>query len=192
MGYTVIFDSNVLYPAALRSILMYLATSGLFRAQWTWEIHEEWIRNLLIKRPDLNRKQLEAQRDLMIRAIPDSVLSGYDAIVPLLTLPDPDDRHVLAAAIYAKAERIITASLRDFPAEVLTRYQCIAQHPGDFIVSLLDDETDQVLQIFEQDRAHYRNPPYTSEGYRTLLQRQGLIKTCMVLKTMMNTSHQTD
>ncbi len=192
MGYTVIFDSNVLYPAALRSILMYLATSGLFRAQWTWEIHEEWIRNLLIKRPDLNRKQLEAQRDLMIRAIPDSVLSGYDAIVPLLTLPDPDDRHVLAAAIYAKAERIITASLRDFPAEVLTRYQCIAQHPDDFIVSLLDDETDQVLQIFEQDRAHYRNPPYTSEGYRTLLQRQGLIKTCMVLKTMMNTSHQTD
>ncbi|MEM6406177.1 MAG: hypothetical protein AAF669_06265 [Pseudomonadota bacterium] len=128
----------------------------------------------------------------MIRAIPDSLLSGYDAIVPLLTLPDPDDRHVLAAAIYAKAERIITANLRDFPAEILIRYQCIAQHPDDFIVSLLDDDTDQVLEIFEQDRAHYRNPPYTSDAYRMLLQRQGLIKTCMALKTMMNKSHQTD
>jgi hypothetical protein len=43
-NFTVIYDANVLYPAPLRSLLVYLATTGLFRARWTEEIHHEWIR----------------------------------------------------------------------------------------------------------------------------------------------------
>jgi len=55
--FTVIYDANVLYPAPLRSVLMFLAQTDLFRARWTLDIHEEWIRNLLLKRPDLSRKK---------------------------------------------------------------------------------------------------------------------------------------
>lgn len=63
--FTALYDANVLYPAPLRDLLMHLAMTGLFRAKWTNEIHEEWIRNVLENRPDLTRNQLERTRDLM-------------------------------------------------------------------------------------------------------------------------------
>jgi hypothetical protein len=52
------YDANVLYPAELRNFLMPLAMTGLFRAKWSAEVHEEWIGNLLINRPDLSLVQL--------------------------------------------------------------------------------------------------------------------------------------
>src|SRR5690606_9653017 len=113
--FTVIYDANVLYPAPLRSVLMFLAQTDLFRARWTLDIHEEWIRNLLLKRPDLSRKKLEWLRDMMIEAVPDSLVTGYEPAIDGLEVPDPDDRHVLAAALRANAEIIGTANLKDFP-----------------------------------------------------------------------------
>ena len=67
----VIFDSCVLYPAPLRDLLMRLALTDLFRAKWTNEIHEEWIRNLLKNRTDLKKEQLERIREMMnLPAVP--------------------------------------------------------------------------------------------------------------------------
>ena len=63
--FTVLFDACVLYPAPLRSLLMYLAMTGLFRARWTDTIHEEWMRNVLKDYPDMTRGQVERIRDLM-------------------------------------------------------------------------------------------------------------------------------
>lgn len=97
-------------------------------ARWTLDIHEEWIRNLLLKRPDLSRDKLEGLRDMMIEVIPDSLVTGYEPAIDGLQLPDPDDRHVLAAALRANAETIVTANLKDFPAESLKPYNVVAQH----------------------------------------------------------------
>ena len=180
---TVIYDANVLYPAPLRSILMYLATRHLFRARWTLDIHQEWIRNLLAKRTDLTQKQLEIQRDLMIQAIPDSLIEGYQTIIQELTLPDPDDRHVLAAAIRAKAETIVTMNLKDFPADILNRYDIRAQHPDDFIIELFRLSPFQVLTTFKEDRNHYLSPPYSAERYLNILKRQGLANTVAHLES---------
>lgn len=87
------YDANVLYPAVLRTFLMHLALTGLFRAKWSDAVHEEWIANLLLNRPDLTRKKLERTRMLMDRHAIDT---GYEDLIPSLHLPDPDDRHVLA------------------------------------------------------------------------------------------------
>lgn len=62
-NFTVVYDACILYPAPLRDLLMRLALTGLFRARWSNAIHEEWIRNLLTMRTDLNREQLEKTRD---------------------------------------------------------------------------------------------------------------------------------
>jgi len=64
-NFTAIYDSCVLYPAPLRDLLMWLALSDLFRARWSNDIHEEWIRNLLEDRPDLTRERLERTRGKM-------------------------------------------------------------------------------------------------------------------------------
>ena len=78
---------------------MWLALSGLYRARWTQEIHHEWKRNLLKNRSDLTLEQLDRTSRLMDLAIPDACIDGYEDLVSGLTLPDENDRHVLAAAI---------------------------------------------------------------------------------------------
>ena len=113
--YTVLFDANVLYPAPMRDALMQLAVTDLFKAKWTADIHRD-------------RAALERTRDLMDRATRDCLVTGYEALVPALTLPDPDDRHVLAAAIVGRCDAIVTQNLKDFPPETLAPFGIETQH----------------------------------------------------------------
>jgi predicted nucleic acid-binding protein len=125
----VILDACVLYPAPLRDLLLWLALSGIYRPRWTEMIHEEWMRSLLKERPDLARDRLERTRKLMDKAVPDSLVSGYEGLIGGLSLPDPDDRHVLAAAIHGGAEIIVTFNLADFPPDTLGHYTRISKSP---------------------------------------------------------------
>jgi hypothetical protein len=92
-AFTVIFDACVLYPAPLRDLLMYLTGSDLFKARWTNEIHEEWMRNLLQNRPDLSRENLERTRCQMDAYVDDCIVTGYEPLIETLQLPDPNDRY---------------------------------------------------------------------------------------------------
>jgi len=96
--FTVVLDANVLYPAPLRDFLLELAVAGLFRARWTEEITDEWVRNLLAKREDLDKSQLKYTVEKMAEAVPGCLIADYKPIVDGLSLPDENDRHVLAAA----------------------------------------------------------------------------------------------
>lgn len=98
-NFTAIYDACVLYPAPLRDLLMHLALTDLFRAKWTDAIHDEWTKSVLESRPDLTREQLERTRALMNIHVRNCLVTSYEDLIPSLTLPDPDDRHVLAAAI---------------------------------------------------------------------------------------------
>lgn len=115
MSLTVVYDACVLYPAPLRSFLLYLAMTGLYRARWTNDIHEEWMRSVQRDYPDVTRRQAEKIRDLMNAHVADCLVTGYEAIVPSLALPDSDDRHVLAAAICCEADIILTFNLNPEP-----------------------------------------------------------------------------
>src|ERR1035437_9280364 len=128
--FTVVFDACVLYPASLRDVLLELSTEGIFRARWTDKIHEEWISNLL-KNSDgkITPEILARTRELMNQAVPDCLVTGYEQIIESLDLPDKDDRHVLAAAIVAKAGAIVTMNLKDFPDANLDEFGIEAQHP---------------------------------------------------------------
>ena len=112
--FTVVFDANVLYPAPLRDFLMRLALTDLFRAKWTNMIHDEWIRNVLIKRPEL-KEQLKRTRQLMNASVRDCLVEDFEYLIPTIELPDEDDRHVVAAAIHGHADMIVTFNLKDFP-----------------------------------------------------------------------------
>src|SRR5271166_5385363 len=91
-------DASVLYPASLRNLLMRLTLNGLFQARWSADVHEEWIRSVLRDRPDIARDKLLVIRDAMDDHAEDSLVTGYKPLIEGLHLPDPDDRHVLAAA----------------------------------------------------------------------------------------------
>ena len=110
-----IYDACVLYPAPLRDFLMQLALTDLFRAKWTDRIHDEWIRNVLKNRPDLKKEQLEKTRELMNKSTRDALVENYDTLIESIQLPDPDDRHVMAAAIHAKPTSSSLSISRIFP-----------------------------------------------------------------------------
>lgn len=138
MAFVVIYDACVLYPAPLRDLLLRIATIGIVRARWSDTILDECFRNILKNRPDLQPGALDRTRALMKQAVPDCLVSGFEPLIPSLTLPDADDRHVLAAAIRAGAQAIITFNLSDFPAEELDKFGVEAKHPDDFVLDTLD------------------------------------------------------
>jgi len=183
-NFTAIYDACVLYPAPLRDFLLRLAMTELFRARWTDHIHEEWTRNVLANRKDLTAEQLERTRQLMDQAVPDCLVTDYEDLIDRLELPDPDDRHVLAAATRCQAGVIVTFNLNDFPSDILEQYGIEAQHPDEFIGHLLDLDPGAVCYVARQQRQALRNPPKSSEEFLETLLRQGLAGTVAQLEEM--------
>ncbi len=161
---------------------MHLAITDLFRAKWTDEIHNEWIRNVLKNRPDLTMERLHRTRDLMNSNVRDCLVLGYEDLIPSLNLPDKNDRHVLAAAIRAGADVIVTYNLSDFPATILKQYGIEAQHPDDFITYLIDLAPSVICAVVKRQRLSLKNPPQTVEQLLIAYERQGLTKTVAELR----------
>jgi len=173
-NFTAVYDACVLYPAPLRDLLMELALCDIFRARWTSTIHDEWTRNVLINRPDLKPEQLQRTRDLMDRNVRDCLVTGYEPLIDAVTLPDPDDRHVLAAAIRAGADVIVTFNTKDFPAEALQPWGIEAQHPDDFLGFQFELAPQVVCEAARQVRMRLKNPPKSVADYLATLESQGL------------------
>lgn len=172
--FTVVFDACVLYPAPLRDLLLELSTEGIFRARWTDQIHEEWIGHVLEKNPHITAAQLTRTRTLMNQAVPDCLVTGYESLIASLKLPDPDDRHILAAAIVARAGAIVTFNVRDFPDEVLDTYGIEALHPDDFLIYQFDLAPAAVIRAIKTVRMRLKHPPMDVDEYLACLTRQRL------------------
>lgn len=182
-SFTALFDACVLVPAQLRDLLLRLAMTGLFRAKWSADIHEEWMRTVLRLRPELRRRDLERVRALMDAHALDSLVTDYEGLVPAITLPDPDDRHVLAAAIKGRADVIVTFNLRHFPAETIEKWGIEAQHPDEFVVYQFNLNPAAVCAAARLHRASLRNPPFSVREYIELIRRAGLPQTAAALDT---------
>ncbi|KIP95691.1 MULTISPECIES: PIN domain-containing protein [Pseudomonas] len=180
-SFTAVYDACVLYPAPLRDFLMWLALSGLYRARWTQEIHHEWKRNLLKNRSDLTLEQLDRTSQLMDLAIPDACIDGYEDLVSGLTLPDENDRHVLAAAIRCGADVIVTFNLKDFPSCHLAPYGIEAQHPDEFVENLFHLDSAAVVAAAQSQRRQLKTPTVEVDKYLGFLQRQGLVESVKAL-----------
>jgi predicted nucleic acid-binding protein len=184
MAFTALYDACVLYPAPLRDLLMQLALTDLFRAKWTDAIHDEWTRHVLANRPDLKPEQLARTRELMNAHVRDCLVDGYQPLIAGLTLPDPNDRHVLAAAIRARADVIVTFNLDDFPEAALRPYGIEAQHPDEFIAHLTDLAPQAVALALRTCRARLKNPSRTPEEYIDTLALQKLPETVNFMRRM--------
>jgi len=178
---TALFDACVLHPAPLRDLLMNLAMTELIQARWSDSIHEEWIRSILRQRPEL-AAQLARTRRLMNENVTDSLVTGYEKLINTLDLPDPDDRHVLAAAIASGADVLVTINLKDFPADRLAPFGIQAQHPDVFISNLLKRHPKAMIIAVATHRASLRNPPKSPEDYLETLITQGLPETVALLR----------
>lgn len=175
--FTAVFDANVFYGARLRSLIMELAQTGTFRARWSEDIHREWIQAVLNNRPDLTASSLERTRQCMDRAVLDCLVAGYEHLIPTLTLPDQNDRHVLAAALRCNASVIVTFNEKDFRASVLEPYGIHTRHPDEFLLDIEDIAPKLFIEAVASDVSHYRHPPLSVETYLSDLVAAGVPKT---------------
>jgi predicted nucleic acid-binding protein len=160
---------------------MRLALTDLFKAHWTDRIHNEWI-NALMRTQKHSRESLLRAKDLMDQHVRDAKVFGYEPLIEGLNLPDPDDRHVLAAAIRCNANAIVTFNLKDFPTESLHQYDIEVIHPDDFILYQIDLAPTVCCRAFQAQRSALRNPPLNVDTFLATLQKQQLPQTVSKLR----------
>ncbi len=183
-NFTAVYDACVLYSAPVRDLLIRLGGTGLFRARWTDQIHDEWTNALQKKRKDIEPAKIARTRELVNQAIPDCLVTGYEGLIEGLKLPDPNDRHVLAAAIVCQAGVIVTYDLKDFPADALGEYEIEAQHPDEFVSHLLDLAPAVVCEVVRQQREALTNPAVSPEQFVERLSTLEFTKTATQLEEM--------
>lgn len=184
MAFVVVYDACVLFPAPLRDLLIRLAQTGVVRARWSERILNEVFRNVQRVRPDLSGQALARTRELMNAAIADVIVDGFEQLEDGLSLPDPDDRHVLAASIRAGAQAIVTFNLKDFPADTLALYDVEAVDPDTFVVDLIDLAPGPVLRVIDEQAKALKNPPRTTLELIDTLGNNGLHRTAAKLREL--------
>jgi predicted nucleic acid-binding protein len=118
--YAVLLDACVLVPMPLCETLLRLAEEpALYRPLWSDLILQE-VGTVLERNMRLTAQQVKRRVDAMRTTFPEAFVVIPDELASALTcIPDPNDRHVLAAAIRGKADAILTLNGRDFPPACL-------------------------------------------------------------------------
>jgi hypothetical protein len=191
MATVALLDANILYSAPLRDLLLQLAFVGLFQARWSAAIEAEWAHNLIQNRPEL-AAYIPATQAMMRRAMPDALVTNYETKLADIVLPDPDDRHVVAAALVGGADVIVTYNLKDFPAAALGPLGLEACHPDAFLKALIADAPLTVLAAVSTCLGRLTKPPVSGARYLTILERISLPKTVAFLQEHATLWHPTN
>jgi predicted nucleic acid-binding protein len=184
MAFTVIYDANALYPNTLRDLLIRIAQQPhLVQAKWTNDILDEMLRALQRNRSDITAEKTAALRDIINDSVRDCMVTGYRPLIDALELPDPDDRHVLAAAIKASAQLIVTRNLKDFPLKTLAQWDIRPKSPDNFVRDVIDLDPQAVWACVQQIVDSRKRRPVTVDDVLGELQRDGLVGSTAMLRS---------
>jgi predicted nucleic acid-binding protein len=136
--FTAFLDANALVPVSLTDTMLRCAEKELFRPLWSDRVIAEARRAVLRVRPDLSPARVGYRFAAMRSAFPEAEVRHYEHMIAEVTLPDRDDRHVVAAARLGGADIIVTRNLKDFPAERLQPFGLEAVDPDQFLCDMLD------------------------------------------------------
>lgn len=166
-----LLDACVLYPTLLRRILLVTAGTGAFRPLWSARILEEWRRAVLRDDPG-DAAAVEGEIAALRAGWPEAEIAPAPDAEADLSLPDPDDRHVLAAAIAGGAEAIVTRNLKDFPGRTLGRHGIVPRHPDSLLVEAHAAAPGDLAPALRPILAAARRA--TGQDDRAVLKRAGL------------------
>jgi hypothetical protein len=170
----VVFDACILYPFHLRNVVVQAAVDRLVEARWTDAIHEEWIRNLAAATPAVSIERLQITRQLMNDALPMATVSGYERHISAVKLPDPDDRHAVAAGVAADASLILTWNLGDFPPRELKKVGLRRETPDAFLAGLYDEIPELTVGSLANARRNLKKSRVSASDFIDILNNQNL------------------
>jgi PIN domain-containing protein len=181
-----VFDACILYPFHLRNIVVQAAVDRLVEARWTDEIHDEWIRNLVASTPAIPIQRLRITQRLMNDALPTATVSGYKDHIQAVNLPDPDDRHVVAAGIAAGASVILTWNLRHFPVKELKKFGLRKETPDAFLADLYDKIPDLTIGSLAHARQNLSKTRVSASHFIDILNNQKLAQLAKRVQKHLN------
>lgn len=182
MSFPAFLDTCTIFGAAVDDLFLDLAEKGFYRPLWSSNILGELERNLADRvGADNAADRVNAMRD----AFPDATVDGYESLIPRMT-NDPKDRHVLAAAVRANAEVIVTFNLNDFSENALDPYDLSAIHPDEFLLDQLDLYPDLTVKAVESIAEGYESPPMTALAYLDKLERAGVPKFAAAVRRVLS------
>src|SRR5690606_37968362 len=151
-----VLDTNVIYPIEIRDLLFWFAYYEMFTPKWSEHIFDEW-KDVMI-RNGISEEEASKRVERANIAFPDALVDNYSGLINSLELPDPKDRHVLAAAIKTNAIVIRTTNMYDFPKDYLASFGLTAKTTGDFLTDIIDLNPEQAVKAFKQLLLNRRNP----------------------------------
>lgn len=154
-------DACVLVPIAPCDTLLRFADAGAFRPLWSDGVEREAIRALCEIHPDIDPSRFHSRFRNMNEAFEDASVSGWEPLVDGLELPDPNDRHVLAAALRGRADVIVTENIKDFPAVLLEPFGIEAVRVDEFLMTQFHLNRGAAARIVGEQASAMGRPPVT-------------------------------
>lgn len=181
--FKVVLDTNVIYPIIIRDLLFWFAHYDLFTPKWSEHIFDEWKSVML--RKGVDEKTAHTRIENVNLAFPDGLVKNYKSLIKTLSLPDPKDRHVLAAAIKTNASIIVTNNIKDFPTEYLEQFGIKTKSADDFLTDIIDLNHDQAIKAFKEMVFNKRNPDLNEFQVLQGLRKIGLTETANYLHALL-------
>lgn len=178
-----VLDTNVIHPVIVRDLLFWFAHYDLYTPKWSKHIFDEW-KNVM-ERKGVAKEEAAKRVDKANAAFPDALVDNYEVLIESLTLPDPKDCHVLAAAIKTNADVIVTNNIKDFPEAYLDAFNLKAKTADDFLTDIIDLNHDQAVAAFKEMVMYKRNPPLDEYEVLDLLRNSNLNDTANYLHALL-------
>ena len=188
--FAAVLDTSVLWPSLQRDFLLSLAIEGLYRPLWSSAILEELeyheTRKLIDRseQPDVAAARVRHLIDQRATAFDDALVENWEPLEGGFGLPDPDDEHVVAAAVVGGAGAIVTDNQRDFPeTKIPARIKVLS--PAEFAADTVSVSPDIALHALQTMAARYAAPPLTTEDIlNRLVQRYSMIEAADLIRAV--------
>ncbi|MEO1430056.1 MAG: PIN domain-containing protein [Cyanobacteria bacterium J06633_8] len=170
-NFSALLDACVIFPFSLSNILLEAAHKGLYRVHFSHKILDEAITNR-VKRGKMEQPAADRFRSALIEGFSHALV---ESPVDLEDKMDnhPGDRHVLASAVYAKVDVIVTSNVKHFPPSSVSHWGIEVMHPDDFLSYLCDENGDDILcDLLSGMIANYKKPPITDLEFISNLEKQ--------------------
>ncbi len=181
--FTCVLDTNVIYPIEIRDLLFWFAHYDLYTIKWSKHIFDEWEE--VMKRKGIPEEEIQKRLNKANAAFCDALVENYDPLIDMLELPDEKDRHVLAAAIKANANIIVTNNLKHFPEDYLASFGLAAKSADEFLADLIDLNQEIAIQAFRELVLNRRNPDLDEFQVLDAMRRNGLTDTANYLHALL-------
>lgn len=160
----VLLDANVIVDAQVRDLFCRLAEADLIDLRWSGEIIAE-CRRVLTESLRLDRSKVDGLIAALGRAFPYAAVVGYQPLIDDIELPDPDDRHVLAAAVYGECDWLVSDNVKDFPDEKVELFDLLVVTVDDALVLLAGAFGNQLAAVVDRQVAALRRPGMTRHTF---------------------------